>query len=305
MHLAEFQLDPAYRRGNISGMGRNFRQLRLYLAALSWGCGLLCSSFAAQAAQTQGALFQELTDNYATLQGARSAFAQALREGRLNAREKSDYQGWIRQLGSRVQQNCLELARVHAAPLPADPPCRQFLEGAPRPADIDLATEKTREESTDQLQQEMNRSLGEFDERLLREQDRVRAQRPRSDSASSAGGGSGLEGSQGQGGAQSAGAKTAQKGETVTDPQEQTASAEGGEERTTAGEASQGAGSAPRGAPGRPSPGSGADIPDDIPDGSDDDIVARQLREAAVKEQDPELREKLWEEYRRYKAGTG
>lgn len=45
-----------------------------------------------------------------------------------------------------------------------------------------------------------------------------------------------------------------------------------------------------------------ATVPPDIPDGSDDDVVARQIREAAMKEQDPELREKLWEEYRKYKA---
>ena len=36
--------------------------------------------------------------------------------------------------------------------------------------------------------------------------------------------------------------------------------------------------------------------------GSDDDVVARQLREAAEKEQDPVMKEKLWEEYRKYKA---
>ena len=40
--------------------------------------------------------------------------------------------------------------------------------------------------------------------------------------------------------------------------------------------------------------------PDDIPSGRDDDVVARQLREAATKEPDPELREALWEEYRNY-----
>ena len=40
--------------------------------------------------------------------------------------------------------------------------------------------------------------------------------------------------------------------------------------------------------------------PEDIPSGRDDDIVARQLREAAMHEPDPELREKLWDEYRRY-----
>ena len=42
-------------------------------------------------------------------------------------------------------------------------------------------------------------------------------------------------------------------------------------------------------------------IPEDIDDGRDDDIVARQIREAAQKEKDPALREKLWEEYRKYK----
>lgn len=40
--------------------------------------------------------------------------------------------------------------------------------------------------------------------------------------------------------------------------------------------------------------------PEDIPSGRDDDVVARQIREAAMSEPDPELREALWDEYRRY-----
>ena len=35
-----------------------------------------------------------------------------------------------------------------------------------------------------------------------------------------------------------------------------------------------------------------------------DDVVARQIREAAESETDPELKEKLWAEYRKYKAGS-
>lgn len=61
--------------------------------------------------------------------------------------------------------------------------------------------------------------------------------------------------------------------------------------------------------PERPSTISGrgnrTDVPvtrEDVPDAQDDDVVARQLREAAEKETDPKLREKLWEEYRKYKA---
>lgn len=45
-----------------------------------------------------------------------------------------------------------------------------------------------------------------------------------------------------------------------------------------------------------------ATVPDDIPSGDSDDVVARQLREAAMKETDPELRKKLWNEYRKYKG---
>jgi hypothetical protein len=42
--------------------------------------------------------------------------------------------------------------------------------------------------------------------------------------------------------------------------------------------------------------------PKDIPSGNDDDVVARQLREAAMREPDPAVREKLWDEYRKYKG---
>jgi len=37
----------------------------------------------------------------------------------------------------------------------------------------------------------------------------------------------------------------------------------------------------------------------------DDDIVARQLKEAAENENDPELKEKLWDEYYKYKQSIG
>ena len=39
-----------------------------------------------------------------------------------------------------------------------------------------------------------------------------------------------------------------------------------------------------------------------ISSGNDDDIVARQLREAAMQEPDPDIREALWNEYRKYKG---
>lgn len=61
--------------------------------------------------------------------------------------------------------------------------------------------------------------------------------------------------------------------------------------------------SGPRSRSAPPAPSTQSSVPEDIPDARDDDIIARQLREAAMNETDPELQEKLWDEYRRYKDG--
>lgn len=59
-----------------------------------------------------------------------------------------------------------------------------------------------------------------------------------------------------------------------------------------------------RAASGGTSTGNGSSV-GNIPDGSDDDIVARRLRKAAEQETDPELKEKLWKEYIEYKKNAG
>ncbi len=43
-------------------------------------------------------------------------------------------------------------------------------------------------------------------------------------------------------------------------------------------------------------------LPEDIPPANNDDIVAQQIREAAINEQDSQKQAKLWNEYRRYKG---
>jgi hypothetical protein len=59
------------------------------------------------------------------------------------------------------------------------------------------------------------------------------------------------------------------------------------------------------GGPGGQNPqGGGGSAGKPIPSGVDDDIVARRLRRAAENETDPELKEKLWNEYRDYKENT-
>jgi hypothetical protein len=82
----------------------------------------------------------------------------------------------------------------------------------------------------------------------------------------------------------------------------------GGQEAGSQGsQAGGGSGSTSTQRSGRDSDGSDRDganvanIPDDIPiDGSGDDRVAEQIREAAMQEEDPAIRDALWEEYRKH-----
>ena len=83
------------------------------------------------------------------------------------------------------------------------------------------------------------------------------------------------------------------------------------EPTTPGGGTNSGGGSLPDAAPrqtdtrGVPMPRSVAVVvPTDIPDAKDDDVVARQLREAAMAEIDPDLRQALWDDYKRYKSGS-
>jgi len=84
-----------------------------------------------------------------------------------------------------------------------------------------------------------------------------------------------------------------------------------GDDAAVGGGTSSGSGTGEGASPDQPGGGgsspSGASnpghTPSDIPDGSDDDIVARQLREMAEAEEDPELRAIYWQEYVDYKSG--
>ena len=50
------------------------------------------------------------------------------------------------------------------------------------------------------------------------------------------------------------------------------------------------------------SSGASGALPEDIPDANNDDVVAAQIRLAAEIERDPVKKEKLWNEYRKYKG---
>jgi hypothetical protein len=138
----------------------------------------------------------------------------------------------------------------------------------------------TEGEQLGRLEEKLDAALAEFDDLLLTEQRRLAEQ---AEIAGAAG-----AGDWGMAGAGASGAGTT--GATRTG----SAGGDTGTGEPPAGgelEAEGGGGTGTSGAP----------VPPDVGDGADDDIIARQLREAAMAETDPELREKLWDEYRRYK----
>jgi hypothetical protein len=174
--------------------------------------------------------------------------------------------------------------------------------------------------------------MAEFDGMLLKQQQALE-EKQRKDplpdrSGESAGGSAGGEGEGGEGQADQAGGKD----DRTAAEKRADAEAEAAEKRAKAGETGQageaGEAGAPtadtgtggstdagrleggtpvtapvEGGPASPGPDRPA-VPADVGDGKDDDVVARQLREAAMKEKDPAIREKLWEEYREYTKGT-
>ena len=163
----------------------------------------------------------------------------------------------------------------------------------------ELTEVETTEERREGLDRKLDSSLSEFDALILREQEILEQRR---EAAGAAGGGGG--------------AGTAEVGGGAGAGEREGDGDEGGEEREAPGAKAEGTGDSPdeasgeeiardEGAPSEAETGeiSNGRIPPDVGDGRDDDIVARQLREAAMTEEDPELREKLWDEYRAYKFG--
>lgn len=247
-----------------------------------------------------------LAADYAAWQSARAAHDQRSGQGQIDPAEAREYARFLDELRQRVAAGCGELRdQGHAPPSGVECP----VETAPAAVPLAPTRATTRDEGGAALDSELRESLGEFDERLLREQDRVRAARPLRDTATVTSGRDADGLSSGSSGGAAAG--TAAAGGLAEGATAPAASGQGGA-GATAGEMPPGpatGGSATADGAGEPGLGTasgqhGAPPPGvDLPDASGDDVVARQLREAAERERDPALRARLWEEYRRYRSG--
>jgi hypothetical protein len=239
-------------------------------------------------------LVKELIVTASARERMQGEYRMLMASGRLTRGQQHEFKRYLGDLGLRISEQCREVLHRYPGVDREQLPCDAMNAAAGPPGDP--ASEETPQEEIASLDAALADGLGEFDEMLLTEQRKIASRAPRSGGVSGGGsdgneGGSGQEGEGGEAGGDGEGEESTAQGGA-----EQGASTgeESTERRKGAGKSGSGMGSGS---------GKGGNVPPaDVPDGKGDDVVARQLREAAMKEQDPELRRKLWDEYKRYKA---
>jgi hypothetical protein len=266
---------------------------------------LAAAGSSAQAAGSElAAALERLHAGELAQQRADADLRARIAAGSITADARADYAIYLRGLESSVAALRLEVARLQGVPAISTPGSVVQADGPESP-----------DQRLSGLDARLQESIGEFDEMLLREREALA--RKRADTADGGGAGGGPGGSAGKGGSEGSWGQSPQPGGQEGDQKGDqnagqdgdrtadqsgtrggvTASREGGVQGEGQDRLARADGSQPQTRGGGPR---GA-TPVDVPDGRDDDVVARQLREAAENETDPKLRERLWQEYRRYK----
>jgi hypothetical protein len=163
------------------------------------------------------------------------------------------------------------------------------------------------------LDRQLDDSLGEFDEKLLKELDLIRAKSSEKMRDLAAEAKAAAERLREQGididadSMEEAGDERAESGQSFADESIKIGTEDRSPESKAEGQHGEGREDSELSSPGKSQGGiEGAKShPRNRYDPRDDDIVARQLREAAEEESDPELRKKLWNEYEQYKINSG
>ncbi|MCW0232865.1 MAG: hypothetical protein OJJ21_04630 [Ferrovibrio sp.] len=242
------------------------------------------------------------------------AYRDAQQAGRLKPREQAEYAEFVAGLRVRLLEQCEVVRGIGGNAAVSDFECIRL--GAPQRRIVlpDVSAVQTEEEKKAAIVAKLSDLEGKIDEALMKRQQEMKQEASASTATGAAGGRSAGGASGGAAGGQSGGGSSS--GQTGSE----TANAQG-EQRTPSGQlpsasasggspGSKGAGVPGTGYPvGQPPPTAGGPsdnqrgAPQGRADGGvDDDVVARQLREAAEKESDPTLKEKLWAEYRKYKG---
>lgn len=221
------------------------------------------------------------------------------KSGRASAETIRDYEEYLASVRAMTAENQRIVAQMEAAytrhsPSNADyPPATS--NKLDRMYDPNIPEEQTVDEVA-ALDRELNESLAKFDDKLLKEMDKIRSGSAKklNDLAQEAAEAAKRLRDKGVD-VDTSGEKSSGKTETHEEEQETDREKEAAQGETETKAATR---------DGSPGSGKGAAAQDrHRVDYEDDDIVARQLREAAENESDPELKEKLWKEYEEYKKG--
>lgn len=246
-------------------------------------------------------LKQTITSLHKTRNAVVERYYLESQENIQTAEKKEDIQLFISYLDGRIYHYCRTLFLESGPPGLKDLPCPANPDGDLEVNQFDSVPElsgQTSSEKVAQLDRDFNTTLGEFDDMLLKEQEGVAAHIPKQRES----GGSGNEKQNGNSsgrGADNQQAASDKSGEGRSGKAgSQDSAGQGSTGGTNDGAVNEGAGSTRTSKSQLPP----TDGPRDLSE-ADDDIVARQLREAAEQETDPEVKEKLWEEYRKYKEG--
>ena len=287
---------------------------------------------------------EELQQSVIALDRVRRHAIYDLEEKKQNAaleeKQVEDYEKFIIFLTVKIDEYCQQLQVKFGAVANEKLPCSE--EGQAL-VDIPAGQVHTSREQIEELERLLAESLEQFDDKLLKEDERLSERQPRDRESGYSYGGS--QGQGGDGGTAGTGQTPGQSSEGQTAGTSQASGqgersgqstgsegaagqgSQGGEtdgNRTAEGRGGSATGSGAKGVgasgqgedsgegagPSAPGSGTGQSAGSSSDGGKveldyrDDDVVARQLREAAEKETDPELKKKLWEEYRKYKEGV-
>ncbi len=250
-----------------------------------------------------------LTEEIENLKAANQAwqekytvFKNMSKEGKASKGELHDYAGFVADLKRQVYEGCESVRKLGGDGNQHGVECIYFEEDQDRTAKSNTAdmSEKYRNtlpqrevskiDKMKMLESQFAKGITEFDGRIKKEQDKLQGHRVAVQPGDDWTGGSGQDG---------AGSYASNSNVRAGTGSEMTG------QRTLA------SGSQGQTMPSRYEPGAGPGVEKpDIPrfekmnggNVGDDDIVARQLKEAAEIETDPVLKEELWNEYRKYKS---
>jgi hypothetical protein len=294
----------------------NENSLLGYFLACLMGLFLIIATHAVSREMAKSKLAQAREDlriSQATEKRIATELAQLKKSGNASPEVIKDYEIYLDRVRAMVAENQKTVNDMEAAYSRHASAKKQSTPASQDETDKLVTEPIPEEQSVDELaalDRELDESLSEFDELLLKELELIRAKSAEKmrDLAEEAA---------------AAAKRLREKGIDVEAPSS-SESSEDSEQKEAAEKAGTPAGPAESGAEKQKGNGKGkgekeeaaGKTSEEAGQGStgerkryggeaDDDIVARQLREAAENETDPELKEKLWKEYEAYKKNTG